>query len=448
MYKTFHLKAGVRLGCTGSATQIEGGETDSSWNEWFHKGMIQDNANPAFACEHYERYEEDFALMAELGIRDYRMGIEWSRIQPEEGTFDEEAMAHYRAMIQKLLTLEIRPLLTLHHCSNPMWFERKGGFGAASSISDFLKFVEYVVRHVGDLVEEYVTLDEPNTLAVNGYYFAAWPPGKKDLPAVCRAFENLAVCHIRAYEAIHAIRSEMGLPDTRVGFAVEMRVFEPNLNWNPIDLVGANRLEKYFQTALTDAMALGKFSLPVRNVYRVKEGRYFDFLGVNYYTRRVVKGFAACTGDKAAAVDDLGNEIYPRGIVRVCELCKERYSPKQIYITANGVCDNQDVFRIKFIYEHLYELCGSELPVTRYYYRSLTDGFEWLAGESARFDLIEVDFTSQARTVKRSGRFYAEIIENAGVNADMIDRYLTEKKEVAAAAAAQEVSQPETDAQA
>ena len=369
MVKTFHVKEGMRLGCASSATQIEGGETDSSWNDWFHRGMIKDNANPAFACEHYERYEEDFALMAELGVREYRLGIEWSRIQPAPDEFDDEAMAHYRAMLQKLLSLEIRPLLTLHHFTNPMWFERQGGFDSSSSIACFLKFVEYVVRHIGDLVSEYVTINEPNVYVTNGWFFGSWPPGKKDFSAACKVFENLAVCHIRAYEAIHRIRREMGLSGTKVGFAMHLRVFEPYRSWNPIDLVGANRMEKYFQTAITDAMALGRFSFPVKNAYKV-------------------------------------------------------------YITENGVCDNADAIRISFLYEHLRELSQSNLPVTRYYHWSLTDNFEWLEGESARFGLIEIDYATQARRIKSSGRFYAEIIENAGVNADMIDRYLTDKREL------------------
>lgn len=429
MVKTFHLKEGMRLGCASSATQIEGGETDSSWNDWFHRGMIKDNANPAFACEHYERYEEDFALMAELGVREYRLGIEWSRIQPAPDEFDDEAMAHYRAMLQKLLSLEIRPLLTLHHFTNPMWFERQGGFESSSSIACFLKFVEYVVRHIGDLVSEYVTINEPNVYVTNGWFFGSWPPGKKDFSAACKVFENLAVCHIRAYEAIHRIRREMGLSGTKVGFAMHLRVFEPYRSWNPIDLVGANRMEKYFQTAITDAMALGRFSFPVKNAYKVKEGRYFEFLGVNYYTRSMVKGFSDRTKENVP-VNDLGWEIYPQGIVRVCEFCRERYRPEEIYITENGVCDNADAIRISFLYEHLRKLSQSNLPVTRYYHWSLTDNFEWLEGESARFGLIEIDYATQARRIKSSGRFYAEIIENAGVNADMIDRYLTEKREL------------------
>ncbi|MDR2305351.1 MAG: family 1 glycosylhydrolase, partial [Treponema sp.] len=150
-------------------------------------------------------------------------------------------------------------------------------------------------------------------------------------------------------------------------------------------------------------------------------GNYCDFLAVNYYTRSTVRGLADGTAP-GAPVNDLGWEICPEGLIK-CAEGMYRICPAPIYITENGTCDNSDAFRARYILEHLAEIAGSSLPVKRYYHWCFCDNFEWLEGESARFGIVEVDYETQRRTVKESGKMYSEIIGNRGVPEELYLRY-------------------------
>lgn len=177
-YMEFTFKDEMNFGVASAATQIEGGECDHSWNDWYHKGRIKDNSNPARATDHYRLWKEDADLMADMKISYYRLGIEWARIWPEERKIDKKAIEHYRNELAYLKEKGISVLLTIHHFTNPMWFEEKGAFTKRENIKYFLKFVKLVVKSFGDLVSEYITINEPNVYATNSYFFGDWPPGE------------------------------------------------------------------------------------------------------------------------------------------------------------------------------------------------------------------------------------------------------------------------------
>lgn len=421
---SFSLDGKILLGVSSAATQIEGGGSDNNWYDWYKKGHITDGADPSRANEHYERYEEDLLLMQSMGIKAYRFGIEWSKTEPRRGVFDEEVLKHYRDEIMFMLKLGIKPLLTLHHFENPMWFENMGAFECDECVEIFTEFVGKVIETLGDIVEEYVTINEPNVYAANGLLFGIWPPGKKSFSSVSKAFTNFVRCHIAAYKEIHTLRLQRGFDNTRVGFAMHVRVFDPQ---NPKSIkhrLAAKISERCFQSAVTEAMANGKCAFPVGRNKDIKNGKYYDFIGINYYTRSTVTS----PGDgvkKDVPVNDLGWEIYPEGIVRVCREFYEKYNA-EIYITENGTCDNTDSFRARYIYEHIKALAESGLPVTRYYHWCFTDNFEWLEGESARFGLVHIDYKTQKRTVKQSGNFFTEMIANDGVTEEMYEKYCTQ----------------------
>lgn len=422
----FKLKEGLLLGSATAATQIEGGECGHNWNDWYLRCKITDGSDPARATDHYARWREDADLMAEMGMKVYRMGIEWSRLYPAPDKVDEGVAAHYREELAYLHDKGIAVLLTIHHFTNPMWFEKIGGFTKIDNMEYYLDLVSLTVRSFGDLVSEYITINEPNVYAVNSFYFGAWPPGEKSFRRMMAVMSNMAVCHIRAYEMIHTIRREMGYQDTKVSFANHMRVFEPQ---NPKNLwhgICSRLLEYLFQGAVTCAMSFGAFSFPMYKPAKVSRGVYCDFIAVNYYTRSTISGF----GDgvrKDAPRNDLGWEIYPEVIVRCSEkLYKMLKLP--IYITENGTCDKEDSFRSKYLYEHLKELCESELPVERYYHWCFCDNFEWIEGESARFGLVHTDFCTQKRTIKKSGQFFSEVIRAGGVTEEIYDKYVKDQK--------------------
>ena len=419
--RAFRLKEGMLLGVASAATQIEGGDQNNSWYDWYTKGHIHHNDDPSLATAHYRLWESDTALMGEMGVSCYRLGVEWSRIEPEEDVFDEGALAHYRAELEALRGLGVKPLLTLHHFSNPLWFEKKGAFEKSENDACFLKFVEKVVRALGDLVNEYITINEPNVYTMFGYIDGSWPPGKRSFSLSRRVMTRLCACHIKAYQQIHALRAEMGYSDTRVSFANHLRAFAPENVKSLRDCLCSRISARLFQGALTKAMCTGKISFPLRRDAAIERGEWCDFIAVNYYTRSTVHGIGDGTA-KNVPVNDLGWEIYPQGIVE-CASWAYSILPRPIYITENGTCDNADVFRARYIYEHLRALCESELPIERYYHWCFCDNFEWLEGTSARFGLVHTDYETQARKIKQSGRFYSQIIREGGVSEEMYMAY-------------------------
>lgn len=421
----FNFKPDLLLGVASSATQIEGGDLDHNWNDWYQRGKIKDGSDPARATDHYQQWCEDADIMIGLGIQIYRFGIEWARLCPTENTVDEAAIAHYREEMMYLKDHDISLLLTIHHFTNPMWFENKGGFTKVENIDDFIRFVELVVVSFGDLICEYITINEPNVYATSSFYFGDWPPGEKSLGQAIKVMNNLAACHIRAYDLIHRMRREMGFWDTKVSFANHLRVFDPLSPHNLMHQFNAHLSRYLFQGALTQAMVRGKFQWPLRNTTNQKRGIYCDFIAINYYTRSTVSKFG--DGVKPGSPkNDLGWEIYPAGIVRCArQLYAEIQRP--IYITENGTADNYDAFRSRYIYDHLKVLNESDLPVERYYHWCFCDNFEWLEGETARFGLVYVDYETQRRTVKESGRFYQEIIKASGVTEEIFKQYVDDQ---------------------
>ncbi len=417
----FILPKGMRLGVAAAATQIDGGNRENSWYDWFTKGHIKDGANPSVACKHYELYVQDARLMQELGIKDYRMGIEWARLEPERGVFDQEAFAHYRREIELLHELGIEVLLTLHHFTNPMWFERMGSFEHPECMDIFLAFVRKVIEELGGLVSEYITINEPNVYAASGFFLGEWPPGKKSMDTAFLVMRNMCACHIKAYGLIHKLRKEKGYGGTRVSYAHHMRSYTPKKWWNPWHIICTPVLHRFFQSCISREFLTGKPVWPMGRVAGVSKGLYCDFHAINYYSRTAVTGLADGVLE-SVSVNDLGWEIYPPGIAKnTRELYKLAKLP--VYITENGTCDNSDGFRARYLYDHLKVLSESGLPVERYYHWCFTDNFEWLEGYSARFGLVHVDYSTQERTVKKSGIFYKKIIEAGGVTKEMEEEY-------------------------
>jgi beta-glucosidase len=415
----FRLPENLMLGCATAATQIEGGDTNNSWYEWSTlAGKIKDGSSTLRANQHWERYGTDIDLMANMGIGYYRLGIEWSRIEPTQNHFDEAAVEHYRSEIKQLLAHNIRPLITLHHFSNPLWFEKSGAFETPTSIQIFRRFVIYVVEHLKDLCTDYVTINEPNVYATLSYIYGDWPPGKKSLISALKVMRNLTFCHLNAYRDIHQI---YGTLPVNVGFANHLRVFSPLRN-QPLDRFGAKLLAYLFQGALTQSMATGKLAFPLGLTAPFGKGRFYDYIGINYYTRSAVRGFKELVMP-GHPQNDLGWEIYPEGLTTLCQKQYQKYKAP-IWITENGTCMQDDRRRIQFIYDHLRQIADNALTVERFYHWTFMDNFEWLEGEHAPFGLVHCDFNTQERTIRPSGQFYSELIRTRQVSSEMIERYL------------------------
>jgi beta-glucosidase len=426
--KPFKLPDHFLLGSATSAMQIEGGDRNNTWFKWCEEGHIKDGSSCLRAADHWNRMEEDLRLLTDTHQQVYRMGLEWSRIEPEDGVFSDAAILHYRRELSLLKENGIQPMVTLHHFSIPLWFADLGGFLNPNCATYFERYVRYVVEHLGDLVQDYVTINEPSVYATNGYYFGIWPPGEKDFHMTMKVLANLARCHIRAYDLIHELRSNRNIGgqtysnenqansggQTRVGVAHHLIDFVPySPNW--LDRAAAKLMSYLFQGASVMAFTTGRL-LPPLSLCPVCSNAgsvVSDFMGINYYSRHGVHGrgfYTEMLPDKPK--NDLGWELYPEGLKRVCRWSHRHHPSLPIWITENGTCDAADAFRTQFIYDHLKavsELIEEGLPVERYYHWSLLDNFELLEGESGPFGLFAVNFETQERTLRKSGEFYAEL---------------------------------------
>lgn len=412
---------GIYLGVATASSQIEGGEVGSNWNAYSDAGKITDGSNVKRAADHWNRYEEDIALMKELGVKHCRMSLEWSRLEPVQGQFDDAAFEHYRKEIQLMKDLGIHVLLTFYHFSHPIWFEDLKSFEKEDNIPIFLAYVQEVVKRLGDLVDDYCTINEPNVYAVNSYFLAEWLHEEKDFFKTTKVLSVFATSHILIYKWIHDYYRKQDLGPVTVTFAIHMRYFQPATH-SPLDRFGTKALDFLFHTGVFKAFALGKFSYPFKNMAKVEQGQYIDYIGVNYYSRGLIKGFED-TVKQDAIKNDLGWEIYPEGIGKVCQALHD-ILPLTIRITENGTCDNTDSFRCRFIYDHLKALVDSGLPVTHYYHWCFTDNFEWKEGELPRFGLIHLNYDNQKRTPKFSFYFYKKLIEKGEVDQECYEEFV------------------------
>lgn len=418
----FKLKEGLLLGSATAATQIEGGDENNNWARFAAEGKVKDGSSPFTASGHYTRVREDIDLMAEMGLEIYRFGIEWSRIEPRRGEYDAEAIAHYRAEIEYMIEKGIKPLLTIHHFTNPLWFEDMGAFENDESPEIFLSLTKKVVEAFGDIVSEYITINEPNVYATNSLLWGYWPPEKKSMGALVNCFSNMTAAHVLSYNYIHEKRREMGYTDTRVSFANHLRVFAPKNPKNLFHRIASSLSEYLFQGAITEAMMTGRCAFPVLRRKGVKKGKYHDFIGINYYSRSSVSGFSDGVREDCYK-NDLGWEIYHEGLIELALKLGKRYGG-EVYVTENGTCDNTDSFRARFVYDQLKLISETENPITRYYHWSFMDNFEWKEGERERFGLVHVDYATQERTIKESGKLYSSIIENRGVTDEAYEKYV------------------------
>ena len=418
----FKLKDGLLLGSATAATQIEGGDENNNWARFAAEGKVKDCSSPVTASGHYTRVREDIDLMAEMGLQIYRFGIEWSRIEPRRGEYDAEAISHYREEIEYMIEKGIKPLLTIHHFTNPLWFEDMGAFEHKDSPEIFLSLTKKVVEAFGDIVSEYITINEPNVYATNSLLWGYWPPEKKSMAALVNCFSNMTAAHILSYNYIHEKRRQMGYDDTRVSFANHLRVFEPKNPKNPFHRIASSLSEYLFQGAITEAMMTGRCAFPVLRRKGVKKGKYHDFIGINYYSRSTVTGFSDGVREDCYK-NDLGWEIYHEGLIELANRLGKKYGG-EVYVTENGTCDNTDSFRARFVYDQLKMISEVENPITRYYHWSFMDNFEWKEGERERFGLVHVDYKTQKRTVKESGKLYSSIIQAGGVTEESYDLYV------------------------
>jgi beta-glucosidase len=399
---------GFLWGAATAAHQVEGG---NRWNDWWEQeeaGRLPYRSGEA--CDHYRRFEADFELAASMGHTCHRLSLEWSRIEPHEGRFDEAALEHYASVLEALKSRGIEPVVTLHHFTLPAWLAARGGWLAADSVERFARYVGLVADRYGGDVRFWLTVNEPTVYILQGYVNGIWPPYRTGhWSGAWRVLRRLARAHRVAYRRI-----KQRHPGALVAFAHSATWMEPCDPGGRLDRVAA-----WLRDAVFNGLVLRLFGAPWR---RSAATGTLDFVGLNYYTRCCVKFAgrmpAALLGKachlphhaNAGRISDVGWEVYPRGFGKV--LAKFARLGLPLFVTENGIATRDDSERCRFIEEHLAvlsEAVRAGLPVLGYLHWSLMDNFEWHCGTAPRFGLLAVDYATQAREPRPSARRLSEI---------------------------------------
>jgi beta-glucosidase len=428
---------GFRWGVATSAFQCEGAVANpsSTWARWEALGHVRAGNRSGIACDWWENAERDFDLARDLGLNALRLSVDWARVEPVIGRFDEAALARYREMVTALRDRGLEPMVCLHHFDQPVWLEDMGGFEHPDSVELFVRFTRRVVEAIGDVCREWLTFNEPNVYATVGYVIGDFPPGRHgDTLAALRVQRNMARAHARAYALIHE-----SVPGAFVSWAHHVITFVPDRPGHRGDAWAAKLSDRMFNRPFLEVLADGRSSGPPGLRIDVPEAKgTCDFLGVNLYGRRRVRfslrdwraafnRFAppapdAPRGDPGA--EEKFGEPYPQGIATLDEWLTRLGKP--LVITENGYADALDRVRPAVIVQAvraLHDLLDRGFDVRGYHHWTLVDNFEWDSGWDLRFGLYELNLATQDRNVRRSGRFFGEVARRNGLDRRTIVQY-------------------------
>lgn len=420
---------GFLWGTATSSHQVEGQNTNNQWWAWEHTpGHIWHGDRSGDACDWWHNAEADFDRAAALGQNAHRLSIEWSRIEPQEGRWDEAALDRYRAMLVALHARGLRPMVTLHHFTHPLWLEAQGGWLNPDTPRKFARFAAHAVRRLGDVCDLWCTLNEPIIFAAQGYLVGEFPPGVLSIRQTLAVTAALLRGHAAAVAAIRAVN-----PALWVGLVHHVRPFDP-IKHTPLNAAVAWLYDYLFNDLVLLALRTGRLLPPIGHGQTVPELRdSCDFIGLNYYTRSRVKfdPRAARTlfGHRWTPNDvvqsDIGRsgmtygEIYPDGLY--VSLCRLRPFNVPIYITEFGLPDNDDDQRPQFILDHLgavHRALSEGIDIRGVFLWSLVDNFEWAEGWGLRFGLYALDTKTQQRTLRPSAGLYAAIARANAIPAE------------------------------
>ena len=449
-------------GVAASAYQIEGawnedGKGPSIWDTFSHlPGKTANGETGDIAIDHYHRYKEDVALMAEMGIPAYRFSTSWSRILPEgTGTVNPKGLDFYDRLVDELLAHKIEPYACLFHYDLPQALQDKGGWPNRDTAYRFADYAGIMVEHLSDRVKVWMTHNEPWVTAMVGYGFGEHAPGKRNMVAMVKALHHVFLSHGLAAEAMRAAAKQ----PIRVGITLNLNPVHPATG-SKKDAAAARRMDTMLNRIQLDPLLKGTTPLQESDLVRfltrnliqpgdLEKIRNLDLLGVNYYTRTVAKYDPRMPVMAANMVQPEGNEysemweIYPEGIHELLvRIWKEYFSPSpltpppmsgegkgvraELMVTENGVPFPDEVSedghvhdprRIRYLSDHLIQIrraMDEGVPVKGYFHWSFCDNFEWALGYAKRFGLVYVDYKTLARTIKDSGRWFANVIRQNG----------------------------------
>jgi beta-glucosidase len=435
-------------GAATSAYQIEGawdqdGRGLSIWDTFSHTpGTTYHNDNGDVAADHYHRWQEDIRLMAKIGLKAYRFSISWPRIFPEgKGKINPEGLDFYDRLVDGLLEYQILPYPTLFHWDLPQALQDKGGWGERQTAYYFADYAQAVGERLSDRVTHWITHNEPFVAALLGHFTGEHAPGAQDIGLALQATHHLLLSHGLAVQALRASAAN----PLQVGITLNLETVQPASQNNEEDQNAAWRFDGIINRMFLDPIFLGAYPNDMLSLFQpffkdVLPGDLeqisgpIDFLGINSYSRAVIRHDPDIPLISASQVLPVGNEysmmweIYPQGLYELLNRVWKDYQPAKIYVTENGVpvpddLDHdgrvRDYRRIRYLRDHMiqaHRALMEGVPLHGYFVWSLLDNFEWAYGYRMRFGLIYVNFDTLERTIKESGRWYASVIEQNGVD--------------------------------
>ena len=435
-------------GTATSAYQIEGSPTAdgagrSIWHRFSHTpGNTWLDQTGDVACDHYRRYKDDVAIMAELGVTSYRFSIAWARIFPQgTGAVNKKGVDFYSRLVDELLKRGIRPNATLYHWDLPEALDDRGGWLNRDVADWFGEYATTMFDALGDRVEMWSTLNEPWVVTDGGYLSGVLAPGHSNLFEAPIATHNLLRSHGTAVERF---RASNAAKYGTVGITVNLEPKYPASD-SLEDLTAVRRADEYMNRQYLDPVFLGHYPEEMRDIFGEAWPEWpdadmrlikqpIDFLGVNYYTRRVEQyhpdhlPLRTKHVPQPQHIETATNwEVFPEALTKVLLWVTERYGRPAIYITENGAAfydpphtidgKIEDPLRVEYYRQHLraaHEAMTKGANLRGYYAWSLLDNYEWAHGYSKRFGIVHVDYETQQRTIKSSGRYYASVIASKG----------------------------------
>ena len=445
MNDSYRFPDGFLWGAATSAYQIEGspladGAGPSIWERFAHTpGMMHDGDTGDVACDHYNRWRDDIAIMRELGLTSYRFSIAWARVLPNgRGSVNSRGLAFYERLVDALLAANIKPLVTLYHWDLPAALDDMGGWLNRDVADWFADYATVMYKALGDRVPMWATLNEPWVVAHGGYVEGTLAPGHRSLYEPPIVAHNLMRAHGAAVLAYRAVAKQ------QVGLVVNLEPKYPASEYEADDKA-VQRADAYMNRQYLDPALLGSYPAEMRDIYGAAwpdfpDGDFalikqpIDFLGVNYYTRSVTAydpdRWPTCAGavrQANATYTETGWEVYPDGLADTLEWVTKRYGRIPLYVTENGAAffdpptaiDGvvDDPNRVHYFREHLravHRAMTNGADMRGYFAWSLLDNLEWSLGFAKRFGIVHVDFATQQRTIKKSGHYYAKVIASNG----------------------------------
>jgi beta-glucosidase len=420
---------GFLWGCATSSHQVEGNCTNNDWWAWEQEGgHIRDGSVSGLACDHYNRFEEDFALARELGHNAHRISIEWSRIEPEEGRWDMAEVDHYRRVLESMHRHGLTPFVTLHHFTNPLWFRDRGGWLDPQAPDLLARYAGFMGRELGDMVPFWLTINEPMVTVGVGYLFGVFPPCQQDMGQAMVAARHLLLAHGRMYHAIHEATSHHPL----VGIVMNMGYFQPKDPESEGDRRVAQMADALMNEYFLAGIDRGLIRPPVGQGQEAPglKGAW-DLVGLNYYSRTLVstdfltKGSLFGEPPPGAEISLMGAEVYPEGFYRHLKRVQAYGQP--IYVTENGISTLDDDQRCRYLLRHLREMrraMSEGVDVRGYLHWTLMDNFEWAEGYFQKFGIVAMDPSTRERKPRPSAYLYRDIARANAITAEQFQRYL------------------------